>query len=156
MFPARRRVGTPRINKSIQRVEAAKVSRFAQGAVQSRDVGGAHRLTGRSRESQVRRAQQRDGGNTGEVGADEREQQIDGGRVRLGGKRKGDDIWVAAPNTGGQHGASPSVTRFASLTDCDAEPTGIYYDLTSSRLFVNIQHPGVTLAVTGDWKTLTA
>jgi hypothetical protein len=59
-----------------------------------------------------------------------------------GGKRKGDDIWVAAPNHGGPHEPSPSVTRFASLTDCDAEPTGIYYDLKSSRLFVNIQHRG--------------
>jgi secreted PhoX family phosphatase len=34
------------------------------------------------------------------------------------------------------------VTRFASLTDCEAEPTGIYFDLTSSRLFVNVQHRG--------------
>jgi hypothetical protein len=59
-----------------------------------------------------------------------------------GGKRKGDDIWVAAPNRGGQHLPSPSVTRFATLTDCDAEPTGIYFDLTSSRLFVNVQHRG--------------
>jgi hypothetical protein len=58
------------------------------------------------------------------------------------GKRKGDDIWVAAPNRGGQHVASPSVTRFATLTDCDAEPTGIYFDLGSSRLFVNVQHRG--------------
>ena len=66
----------------------------------------------------------------------------DSGGNFSGGKRKGDDIWIAAPNQGGQHGASPSVARFASLTDCDAEPTGIYYDLTSSRLFVNIQHRG--------------
>jgi uncharacterized protein len=58
------------------------------------------------------------------------------------GKRKGDDIWVAAPNRGGQRQASPSVRRFASLTDCDAEPTGIYFDLKSSRLFVNVQHRG--------------
>jgi hypothetical protein len=58
------------------------------------------------------------------------------------GKRQGDDIWVAAPNHGGQHVASPSVTRFATLTDCDAEPTGIYFDLGSSRLFVNVQHRG--------------
>ena len=59
-----------------------------------------------------------------------------------GGKRKGDDIWVAAPNRGGHQGASPSVSRFASLTDCDAEPTGIYFDVKSSRLFVNVQHRG--------------
>ena len=66
----------------------------------------------------------------------------DPGGAFSSGKRKGDDIWMAAPNRGGQHGASPSVTRFASLTDCDAEPTGIYFDLTSSRLFVNVQHRG--------------
>ncbi|MEO6528166.1 MAG: alkaline phosphatase PhoX [Gemmatimonadaceae bacterium] len=59
-----------------------------------------------------------------------------------GGKRKGDDIWVAAPVKGGQHQGSPNVTRFATLTDCDAEPTGIYFDLTSDRLFVNVQHRG--------------
>jgi hypothetical protein len=59
-----------------------------------------------------------------------------------GGKRKGDDIWTATPNQGGQHGAAASVLRFASLTDCDAEPTGIYFDLKRSRLFVNVQHRG--------------
>ena len=59
-----------------------------------------------------------------------------------GGKRKGDDIWVATPNRGGQHLSSPSVSRFASLTDCEAEPTGIYFDMKSSRLFVNVQHRG--------------
>ncbi|MDB4883725.1 MAG: hypothetical protein JWL95_2491 [Gemmatimonadetes bacterium] len=58
------------------------------------------------------------------------------------GKRKGDDIWVAAPSHGGPQAASPSVTRFATLTDCEAEPTGIYFDLTSDRLFVNVQHRG--------------
>jgi len=58
------------------------------------------------------------------------------------GKRKGDDIWVAAPTTGEQHLASPSVTRFATLTDCEAEPTGIYFDQGTGRLFVNVQHRG--------------
>jgi len=38
--------------------------------------------------------------------------------------------------------AAASVLRFATLTDCDAEPTGIYFDLKRSRLFVNIQHRG--------------
>lgn len=66
----------------------------------------------------------------------------DPGGTFSSGKRKGDDIWMAAPNSGGQNGASPSVTRFASLTDCDAEPTGIYFDMTSSRMFVNVQHRG--------------
>jgi hypothetical protein len=35
-----------------------------------------------------------------------------------------------------------SVLRFASLTDCDAEPTGIYFEMKSQRLLVNIQHRG--------------
>lgn len=59
-----------------------------------------------------------------------------------GGKRKGDDIWVATPSAGGQHGAAANTVRFASLTDCDAEPTGIYFDLKRNRLFVNVQHRG--------------
>ena len=58
------------------------------------------------------------------------------------GKRKGDDIWVAAPAVGGGDGPSMSVARFASLTDCEAEPTGIYFDRTRDRLFVNVQHRG--------------
>lgn len=57
------------------------------------------------------------------------------------GKLKGDDIWVATPNTG-SHGPASSVVRFASLTDCDAEPTGIYFEKTGNRLFVNVQHRG--------------
>lgn len=56
-------------------------------------------------------------------------------------KHEGDDIWVATPNRG-SHGAAASVIRFASLTDCDAEPTGIYFDMTGDRLFVNAQHRG--------------
>ena len=32
--------------------------------------------------------------------------------------------------------------RFASLTDCSAEPTGLYVDLTSNTLFVHAQHRG--------------
>jgi secreted PhoX family phosphatase len=56
-------------------------------------------------------------------------------------KTKGDDIWVAAPG-GGVHAPASSVSRFASLTDCVAEPTGLYFDLGGSRLFVNVQHRG--------------
>jgi hypothetical protein len=56
-------------------------------------------------------------------------------------KRKGDDIWMAAPGQG-RHAAASSVNRFASLTDCDAEPTGIYFEQGGSRLFVNVQHRG--------------
>jgi secreted PhoX family phosphatase len=55
---------------------------------------------------------------------------------------RGDDIWVAVPAAGGQHLPASSVVRFASLTDCNAEPTGIYFDLSGKTLFVNAQHRG--------------
>jgi hypothetical protein len=66
-----------------------------------------------------------------------------GGNFRNGtGKIKGDDIWMAEPPKGGEHQASPRVSRFASINDCDAEPTGIYFEMGGDRLFVNIQHRG--------------
>jgi len=55
---------------------------------------------------------------------------------------RGDDIWVAVPPSGGQHLPASSVVRFATLTDCIAEPTGIYFDLSGNTLFVNAQHRG--------------
>ena len=56
-------------------------------------------------------------------------------------KRKGDDIWVARPGNG-KHSPASSVERVGSLTDCDAEPTGLYWELGGNRLFVNVQHRG--------------
>ena len=56
-------------------------------------------------------------------------------------KHKGDDIWMATPGSG-VHAPASSVVRFASLTDCDAEPTGIYFDVRGWGLFVNAQHRG--------------
>lgn len=56
-------------------------------------------------------------------------------------KRKGDDIWMASPGKG-VHAPASSVVRFATLTDCDAEPTGIYFDIRGWGLFVNAQHRG--------------
>ena len=56
---------------------------------------------------------------------------------------RGDDIWVATPAAGGDsHASASSVERFASLTDCNAEPTGIYFDLGGTTLFVHAQHRG--------------
>ena len=56
---------------------------------------------------------------------------------------RGDDIWVAVAHSGGDHhGPASTVVRFASLTDCNAEPTGIYFDLSGTTLFVNAQHRG--------------
>jgi hypothetical protein len=58
-------------------------------------------------------------------------------------KTRGDDIWVAQPpQAAGQHQPAANVVRFATLTDCDAEPTGIYFDRSGWRLFVNVQHRG--------------
>jgi hypothetical protein len=62
-----------------------------------------------------------------------------GGNTASG--KRGDDIWVATPPTG-RAAAAASVVRFATLTDCEAEPTGLYFDLFEDKLFVNIQHRG--------------
>ena len=53
----------------------------------------------------------------------------------------GDDIWVAAPDRHNPETAS-SIVRFASLKDCVAEPTGIYFNRDQTILFVNVQHRG--------------
>jgi uncharacterized protein len=68
----------------------------------------------------------------------------DPGGSTSSGKR-GDDIWVAVgPNGQGHAGAAESVLRFATLTDCEAEPTGVYVDNRGLRstVYVNIQHRG--------------
>jgi uncharacterized protein len=57
-----------------------------------------------------------------------------------GSTGQGDDIWVATPGADRFHAAD--VSRFASLTDCAAEPTGLYFDRSNGALFVNIQHRG--------------
>lgn len=54
------------------------------------------------------------------------------------------DIWVAKASGGGELIAS-EVVRFASLTDCAAEPTGIYFDRSGKMLYVNVQHAGGAL-----------
>jgi len=51
------------------------------------------------------------------------------------------DIWVALRGTG-DHEAAQATVRFASLTDCLAEPSGIYFDQSGSVLFVNVLHRG--------------
>lgn len=72
---------------------------------------------------------------------------------------KGDDIWIATPPRGeGAHQPASSVQRFASLKDCIAEPTGIYFTMagtekwtrngpfagvvTDETLLANRQHSG--------------
>ena len=62
-----------------------------------------------------------------------------GGNTASG--KQGDDIWVAEPPKGNGTAAS-IVSRFATLTDCEAEPTGLYFDISGQRLFVDVQHRG--------------
>lgn len=74
-----------------------------------------------------------------------------GGNAKSG-KTKGDDIWVATPSKGNGETAESTV-RFATLTDSEAEPTGVYFDRSGKTLYVNIQHRGgdgidKTLAIT--------
>ena len=56
-------------------------------------------------------------------------------------KTRGDDVWVTRFDP-----ANPSrgraVERFLSITDCNAEPTGIYFSKSGHTLFVNVQHRG--------------
>ncbi|WP_172597600.1 alkaline phosphatase PhoX [Sulfuriflexus mobilis] len=62
------------------------------------------------------------------------------GNLMLIEDNKPSDIWVASTRTN-DFGASKKVRLFASLTDPDAEGTGIYFSPTDSRtLYVNIQH----------------
>jgi len=56
-------------------------------------------------------------------------------------KTKGDDIWVTQPDPANPRQGLP-VQRFASITDCQAEPTGIYFSKSGRTLFVDIQHRG--------------
>jgi uncharacterized protein len=53
----------------------------------------------------------------------------------------GMDIWVAVPNRGEPETAAETI-RFASLTDCLAEPSGIYFDKSGKILFANVLHRG--------------
>ena len=51
----------------------------------------------------------------------------------------GMDIWVAVPPAG-HHDTASTTVRFASLTDCTAEPSGVYFDHSGTVLFVNVLH----------------
>jgi hypothetical protein len=53
----------------------------------------------------------------------------------------GMDIWVAVP-ANGNHLTAAETVRFASLTDCAAEPSGIYFDRSGRTLYANILHRG--------------
>lgn len=57
------------------------------------------------------------------------------------GKTQGDDVWFAPFNPASATQSLP-VERFLSITDCDAEPTGIYVSPTGKTLFFHLQHRG--------------
>ncbi len=65
----------------------------------------------------------------------------DPGGNAAGGKTLGDDVW-AAPFNSLSAAQSRPVERFLSITDCEAEPTGVYFSESGKTLFVNIQHRG--------------
>ena len=51
------------------------------------------------------------------------------------------DIWIASTSQTDAYGASRSVRLFASLSDPEAEGTGIYFSPTDNHtLYVNVQH----------------
>jgi hypothetical protein len=62
------------------------------------------------------------------------------GNLYIAEDRSAGDIFVAF---GGAHQrAATSAARFASLSDCSAEPTGIYFDRTGKKLYLHVQHAG--------------
>ncbi len=79
-----------------------------------------------------------DGSVTGLDGPDNLADGPDG-RLWIVEDNDNSDIWVAGDDHDGD-GAADTVELFASLTDVDAEGTGIYFGKDSHTLFVNIQH----------------
>lgn len=54
------------------------------------------------------------------------------------------DIWVAR-SVQQPDRVAEDVVRFASLSDCSAEPTGLLYDPWRKVMWVNVQHAGGAL-----------
>jgi secreted PhoX family phosphatase len=54
------------------------------------------------------------------------------------------EIFVARTRTGNERVAE-DVALFASLADCSAEPTGLYFDRNGKTAWVHIQHAGGVL-----------
>jgi hypothetical protein len=65
----------------------------------------------------------------------------DPGGSSRSGKTNGDDVWFAPRNAMNSLQSQP-VRRFLSITDCDAEPTGVYVSPSGKTLFIDIQHRG--------------
>ena len=54
------------------------------------------------------------------------------------------DIFIARAR-GGNERVAGEVVRFASLSDCQGEPTGFYFDRSSKTAWVHVQHAGGVL-----------
>lgn len=64
-----------------------------------------------------------------------------------------DDVWVALPDKDGD-GMSDGLYRFLSIDTCEGEPSGIFFDKSGRRLYLNIvpnKHNGrsATYVITG-------
>ena len=57
-------------------------------------------------------------------------------------RTRGQDVWVASPPTGDPQSPAESVRLFASMKDCNAEPSGIYFDPGGRTLYVHVMHRG--------------
>lgn len=81
-----------------------------------------------------------DGHQTGFDSVDNLAESPDG-RLIMIEDNKPSDIWFASTKRVNEFGASKDVELFASLSDPDAEGTGIYFSPTDPKtLYVNIQH----------------
>ena len=54
------------------------------------------------------------------------------------------DIW-AVRHDGQPQPVAAAVVRFASLSDCSGEPTGLYFDRNGKAAWVHVQHAGGTI-----------
>ncbi|QNN55107.1 DUF839 domain-containing protein [Nocardioides mesophilus] len=72
-----------------------------------------------------------------------------GGRLWIVEDNDFSDIWATRKDTDGD-GAADGLDLFASLTDENAETSGIYFGKDPKTMFVNIQHPDKPLA-DGTW-----
>lgn len=58
-------------------------------------------------------------------------------------RTRGNDVWVAVPSKNPGAGVpAESVVLFASMTDCNAEPSGIYFDRGGHTLYLHVMHRG--------------
>jgi secreted PhoX family phosphatase len=66
---------------------------------------------------------------------------------------RGNDIWMCLPDGDDNDVLSDGCIRTASLRDTASEPTGLIFDASGERAFVNLQHratgQGAVLMITG-------